>query len=125
MKQILVVDDNIPFSNMLKQLLEKEGYSVKTAANGREAIELIEADKIRPDLIITDIIMPEMEGLEFIRKIKVKYARLKIIAISGGGRHISAILPLKTAQLLGVDRIFEKPLDHPKFLSDIRILFKE
>jgi len=118
------VEDNAPFCKVLQQILEQEGYSVKISANGKEALSFIESNKYQPDLIITDIIMPEMEGLEFIRKIKLKYAGIRIVAISGGGYHVTAPLPLKTAKLFGANLTFEKPLDHPKFLNDIRKLLK-
>ncbi len=84
MAKIFVFDDEISILIMLKKLLERAGHVVETALNGKEGIELFE--KGEPDLLITDIIMPEKEGLETIFLLRKKYPELKIIAISGGGR---------------------------------------
>jgi CheY-like chemotaxis protein len=77
-----------------------------------------------PDLLITDIIMPEKEGLETIFELRKTYPKLKIIAISGGGR-ISPSGYLPGAKLLGADMVFEKPLDQKKFLHAIALLLNE
>ena len=61
MKKILIVDDEKPISDIIKFNMTKEGYEVVTAFNGREAIELFEAEK--PDIIILDLMLPEIDGL--------------------------------------------------------------
>ena len=84
MARILVIDDEPYILLMLKKMLEKDGHEVDMALNGMEGIKLFE--KNRFDLLITDIIMPEKEGLEIIMELKKENPGLKIIAISGGGR---------------------------------------
>ena len=84
MKRILVVDDEDEIRMMLRQILEMEGYEVSDAANGRMAVNLFRNDPT--DLIITDIIMPEKDGIETITELRRDYPDVKIIAITGGGR---------------------------------------
>jgi len=80
MKRLLVVDDSMLVREKIISILEDGGYSVKSANNGNEALTLL--NEYNFDLIITDIIMPKMEGLEFITYIKKKFPDLKILAIS-------------------------------------------
>ena len=122
MAKILVLDDELSILLMIKKMLEKAGHEVSLALNGKEGLELFEKD--RPDMLITDIIMPEKEGLETIFELRRKYPELKIIAISGGGR-ISPDGYLPGAKLLGADMTFQKPLDQKEFLQAVsQLLYK-
>ena len=116
MAKILVLDDELSILLMIKKMLEKDGHEVETALNGKEGMELFEKNK--PDLLITDIIMPEKEGLETIIELKKKHPELKIIAISGGGR-IGPNGYLPGAKLFGANLVFQKPLDHKEFLQAV------
>ena len=116
MMKILVVDDEIYIREGLKQLLELEGHETEIACDGKEALRMI--DQQQPDLVITDIIMPERDGVEVICKAKEKYPKLKIIAISGGGR-ISAHDYLKIAKQLGANSILTKPFSSNDLISEI------
>ena len=79
--------------------------------------------KFHPDLLITDIVMPEKEGLELIFELRRKNPDLKIIAISGGGRfHYEGYLT--SAKHLGANLVFQKPLDHREFINGISDLLK-
>ena len=122
MAKILVFDDEPSILLMLKKMLEKAGHEVDTALNGREGMELFEKNK--PDLLITDIIMPEKEGLETILQLRKKYPELKIIAISGGGR-IGPGGYLPSAKLFGADMIFQKPLIQKEFMQAVSSLLNE
>ena len=122
MAKILVFDDEPSILLMIKKMLEKEGHEVDIALNGREGIELFEKNK--PDLLITDILMPEKEGLETILELRRKYPELKIIAISGGGR-IGPDGYLPSAKLFGADMVFQKPLIQKEFLLAVSILLNE
>jgi DNA-binding response OmpR family regulator len=122
MAKILVLDDEAAIVLMIKKMLEKAGHEVDMALNGRDGMILFEQNK--PDLLITDIIMPEKEGLETIFELRQKYPDLKIIAISGGGR-ISPDGYLPGAKLLGADMVFPKPLDQKEFLQAVATLLKE
>ncbi len=122
MAKILVLDDELSILLMIKKMLEKAGHEVNLALNGKEGLELFE--RSRPDMLITDIIMPEKEGLETIFELRRKYPKLKIIAISGGGR-ISPDGYLPGAKLLGADMTFQKPLDQKEFLLAVSQLLNK
>lgn len=119
MAHILVVDDEAQIRAMLKQTLEKEGHEVFTAANGVEALKLTQENTI--DLVITDIIMPEKEGIETILELKRTFPTIQIIAISGGGR-IDPMTHLKMAKNLGARYVFKKPVKRDELLSAVRDL---
>jgi CheY-like chemotaxis protein len=122
MAKILVLDDEPSILIMIKKMLEKAGHEVSVALNGKEGMVLFE--KNRPDLLITDIIMPEKEGLETIFELRRKYPELKIIAISGGGR-ISPDGYLPGAKLLGANMVFQKPLVQKDFMEAVSSLLNE
>ena len=121
MAKILVIDDDPSILTMLKKMLEREGYEVDTACNGSEGLDKIEDSP--PDLLITDIVMPEKEGMELIFHLRRKKPELKIIAISGGGR-FNYEGYLTSAKLLGADLSFQKPLVHKEFVQAISDLIK-
>jgi CheY-like chemotaxis protein len=122
MAKILVLDDEPSILLMIKKMLEKAGYEVSVALNGKEGMKLFEKDQ--HDLVITDIIMPEKEGLETIFELRRLYPKLKIIAISGGGR-ISPDGYLPGAKLLGADMVFPKPIVQKDFLNAVAELLNE
>lgn len=106
--RILVIDDDDQMRVLLRQVMEWAGYEVEEAENGREGMQ---KQRRQPtDLVITDLIMPEQEGLETIGLLRKEFPRTKIIAISGGGR-IGPEAYLPAAQELGADRVFSKPFD--------------
>ena len=106
MTSALIIDDDRLFRSTLKKMFEKAGYQVQTAADGEEGLELYRTYEF--DLVITDIIMPVMEGIETILKLREMNPDLKIIAMSGGGK-LMAEAYLKTASLLKVNAILKKP----------------
>jgi CheY-like chemotaxis protein len=122
MSKILVLDDEPSILLMIKKMLEKAGYEVIIASNGKEGMRLFESEK--PDMVITDIIMPEKEGLETIFELRRMHPDLKIIAISGGGR-ISPDGYLPGAKLLGANMVFQKPLVQKDFLAAVASLLDD
>lgn len=116
MAKILVFDDEPSILLMIKKMLEKAGHEVEIALNGKEGMVLFERN--RPDLLITDIIMPEKEGLETIFELRRQFPDLKIIAISGGGR-IGPDGYLPGAKLLGANAVFTKPLIPKEFTQAV------
>lgn len=106
MARILVVDDEELVRLTLRQMLEAGGHEVVEAANGREGVER-EAEQA-VDLVVTDIIMPEQEGIETIVQLRRKNPKLKIVAISGGGRMKNMDF-LKIAANVGADATLTKP----------------
>ena len=122
MQTILVIDDNEYMRNMMCDLLHRSGYQTLSAADGVEGLKLYHANK--PDLVITDIIMPEKEGLEVIMELARIQPKPKIIAVSGGGI-MSPATYLNLARGFGADRIVEKPFRPTEFLELVRLTFEE
>jgi DNA-binding NtrC family response regulator len=116
MKRILVIDDNDDVREELSDLFSDVGFGVSTARDGRDGLKQMAASHF--DLVITDILMPDMEGLEFILAIKKAHPAIKIIAISGGGRYRNMSF-LEMAKKFGADRAFEKPLPIKALLKDV------
>ena len=119
MHRILIIDDEPHILLMLKKMLERAGYEIDLASNGKEGLALFQNKP--SDLVITDIIMPEKEGLETIREMRRIQSELKIIAMSGGGK-ISAENYLETAKIFGASRIIEKPFSQQDMVSAAREL---
>ncbi len=116
MHTILIVDDEPQVRKILKSLLERNDYTVFEAIDGKQGVDLYK--KHDPDLIITDLIMPEKEGLEFIREIKAIDSNAKIIAISGGGI-TDPKMYLDLASKFGAVQAFTKPVDNKILISTI------
>ena len=119
MKRLLVIDDEEQFRLMMRRLLEKEGYEVSEAADGDEGLEACRISK--PDVVITDIIMPEKEGIETILSMRKEFPDMKIIAVSGGGRNAPGNY-LILAERLGAHVTMEKPLDRARLLQAVERL---
>jgi len=112
--RILVVDDDETVRLALRRMLESAGYEVLEAPNGRVAMTLCREDP--PDLMITDIFMPEQEGMETIQAMRREFPGVKLIAVSGqaGGVY------LRVAKLLGAQATLEKPLRMETVLATVR-----
>lgn len=121
MQKILIIDDEPHILLMLKKMLEQFGYEIDLAANGNEGIELYR--KSAADLVITDIIMPEKEGLETIREMRRIRPDLKIIAMSGGGK-VSADNYLEIARIFGASRVITKPFTKKEMVSAVQELMQ-
>jgi DNA-binding response OmpR family regulator len=105
-RSVLVIDDDPRICQLICRGFEREGYSVFQASDGRDGLKIFQAE--RPDLVITDILMPEMEGIETIMHLRSAAWTPKIIAISGGGRLVGREF-LKWAKRLGADEVLAKP----------------
>lgn len=120
--RILLVDDNDAIRTVLRRLLSRSGFDVVEARNGVEALS---AHKARPaDIVVTDLIMPEKEGLETILELRRMQPRLRIIAMSGGGR-VRAQDYLKLAAALGASRTLAKPFSEAELLKAIQELLAD
>jgi YesN/AraC family two-component response regulator len=113
MKKILLVDDNMMMRRLIINLFRNENLEIDEASDGREGLEKI-STKIY-DLVITDIIMPGMEGIEMIIEAKKHHPGLKIIAISGSKPYY-----LYVAKKLGVEAVFNKPLNQHHFYDKVK-----
>jgi len=119
MKKILIIDDEPNILLMLKKMLEKSGFEIDLAPNGLEGIRLFKESNA--DLVITDIIMPEKEGLETIRDMRQIKPDLKIIAMSGGGK-VSAENYLGAAKIFGAAKLVAKPFTRSEMISAVEEL---
>ena len=117
MKKILVVDDERPISDIIKFNLTKEGYEVVTAFDGREALEQFEAEK--PDLVILDLMLPELDGLEVAKEIR-KTSHTPIIMLSAKGEVFDKVLGLE----LGADDYIMKPFDSKELVARVKAVLR-
>jgi DNA-binding NtrC family response regulator len=115
MATILVIDDQEPIRALLRIALEGAGHEVREASNGRRGLERYR--ERAADLIITDLLMPEMTGLELLLELTRTFLNVKVIAISGA---LEGEGELNVAKLLGARQTFHKPLDMEQLLSAVR-----
>ena len=106
MASILIADDDQLIRTTMQKLLTKAGYTVFEAINGIDAEQKVAETPV--DLVITDIIMPDKEGLMLVRDLKKQAPQLRIIAMSGGGR-AGAFSLLEAAEQFGADAVLRKP----------------
>jgi CheY-like chemotaxis protein len=121
MYSVLIIEDDNFVQGMLKQTFERAGYEVATAGNGIEGLQLYDSklQRLAPfDVVVTDLIMPEMEGIETIAKLRQRNPGVKVIAISGGGRNRPEDY-LNLAEKLGASVTFAKPVDRPALLQAV------
>ncbi len=116
MARILIIDDDESIRSLLQLMLERIGHTTEVAANGREGLEKIREAGF--DLVITDLIMPEKEGIKTIQELRRTHPALKIIAMSGGGR-IGSHDYLPLARLLGASRTLPKPFDSDQLAAAV------
>ena len=119
MARILVIDDEPEMRTLLRQILEKVGYEVVDASNGRQGLSRYSEKPA--DLVITDLVMPEKEGIETIMDLNRRFAGVKIIAISGGGQ-VGPRDYLRLARELGALKTFAKPFSIGDLLKAIQEL---
>ena len=122
MKRVLVIDDDDLFRAMVCDTLRDAGYEVLEAPDGKAGLKVLKSSAV--DMVVTDLFMPEKEGLETIRQIIKDHEAVRIIAISGGMRG-STMDFLPIAKILGAARVFHKPLDRKAFLAATRELLGE
>ena len=115
MARILIIDDDAATRRILEHALTSAGHEVAAASDGEQGIQL---HRLRPaDLVITDLFMPNKEGIETIAELTREFPQLAIIAMSGG--HATSASMLKVAQLLGEVRVLEKPFDSETLLAAV------
>lgn len=119
MARVLVVDDELQLREVLKEVLEDSGHKVILAEDGNKGLKLFTEQPF--DLVITDLIMPDKEGLEFITEILKNRPETKIIAISGGGM-VGPADYLKTAEMLGARMSLEKPFSTHDLIAGVERL---
>lgn len=117
--RILLVDDDQSMRLALRRALDREGYCVFEAGNGLEALKQIDTHPV--DLVITDIIMPDSEGIELTFALRKRYPEVPVIAMSGGGEWAPEPY-LAIARTAGAAHIFSKPFAMNDFLERVRSL---
>ena len=117
MKKILVVDDEKPISDIIKFNMVKEGYEVVTAFNGREALEMFEAE--RPDILILDLMLPELDGLEVARTIR-KTSNVPIIVLSAKDSEFDKVIGLE----IGADDYMTKPFSNRELQARVKAILR-
>jgi CheY-like chemotaxis protein len=116
MARILLIEDNNSIRTVLRENLELAGHTVIEARDGNEGLDLFR--QAGADLVITDIVMPEREGLEVLRALRTSHPDLKIIAMSGGGQGSGAAY-LEVARVLGAAKVLLKPFPTAVLLATI------
>lgn len=129
MATILVVDDENEVGAVIRRVLERAGYTVNVANSAASALEAVAAHA--PDVVVTDVIMPKVHGVELIKTLRERYPRIRVIAISGGGSFgplaykpeaISTHAYLAAAREAGAQEILTKPFDLTDLLAAVRRL---
>ena len=115
MATILIIDDEEIIRVLLRSALQAEGYEVTEAVNGRQGLALYRRRPV--DLVITDIVMPELNGLDMLLELTREFLDAKVIAISGAGEEKNV---LDVAKLLGARQTFQKPFNMSQFLGAVR-----
>lgn len=117
MAKILIVDDNKQITSILEEYAKKEGYSTQIARDGQEAIR--EFEKINPDIILLDVMMPKMDGFEVCREIRKK-SNVPILMITARGEDFERIMGLD----IGADDYIVKPFSPPEVMARVRAILR-
>jgi len=122
MEKILIIDDEPEVRAVLREILVREGFTVEVAADGQVGVAMWRKEPV--DLVLTDIFMPNKDGIETILELKRSRPQAKIIAMTGGGE--KKFLEMRAAAgYLGADRTLEKPFDRQTLLAAIRSVLSE
>jgi CheY-like chemotaxis protein len=112
MASILVIDDNEPVRGFLRAVLEGQGHTVTEASQGRLAVQRLR--QVPVDLVLTDIYMPDCDGLEVIMTLRREFPSIKIVAMSGGSGDRNLLV---VARQLGAQEVLEKPINVADLLN--------
>jgi DNA-binding response OmpR family regulator len=119
---ILIAEDEVGFRQMMAMVLARAGFQTIEATNGAEALRILESRTV--PLVITDIVMPDMEGIELIRRLRRAASGPRILAISGGGVIASGDY-LHAARLLGADAVLAKPFTNTALVAAVRDILQD
>ncbi|HET7757763.1 MAG TPA: response regulator [Steroidobacteraceae bacterium] len=129
MQTVLIVDDEVEVGEVIRRVLERAGLKVLIANNASSGLETVSA--VHPDIVITDVIMPRVHGVELIRILRERHPQIRVIAISGGGSFgplsykpdaISTHAYLAAAREAGAEEVLTKPFDMDALLAAVRRL---
>lgn len=117
MTTVTVIDDDVHITEIVSEMLSDIGYSIKTFTSSTEGFKYVFEHK--PDVLILDIFMPDIDGYEFIRKIRNIHPSLKVITISGGCDPFDKESTLTISRKLGATLALQKPFDYEELVSAI------
>ncbi len=123
MAAVLIIDDVEHVRLLLRSLLETAGHEITEAGTGNEALAQMRSAPF--DLIVTDVIMPDVDGIAVIKEAREVCPTAKILAISGGSADLSANLSLKMGEMFGADAVLFKPFDNKHFLQTVGRLLSQ
>jgi CheY-like chemotaxis protein len=118
MFRILVIDDNEDMRDLMRVILEGAGYAVEVAPDGEAGLRL--QRERAADAVITDIFMPNRDGLETIARLREEHPQVKVVAMSGGGARVKGDGYLSTAREIGAHVVLAKPFDQDELLRVVR-----
>jgi DNA-binding NtrC family response regulator len=122
MARILVIDDNQDLRDLMQVILEQAGYAVELAEDGQAGLA---AQRARPaDLVITDIFMPNQDGIETVAQFRKEFPELKLIVMSGDGKLVKHSAHFLTAREMGAHGVLSKPFDEDELLRVIKDVLK-
>ncbi len=107
--RLLIADDDADTRHTMRLLLERAGHDVRLASDGARAIEMQRAQPA--DVLITDLFMPELDGLEAIERFRTEFPSVKIVAMSGGGMQVRGRSYLLAAEAAGAEAVLRKPFE--------------
>ena len=120
--RILLVDDDSGIRKLVRRVLVRAGYEVAESTDGVNGLRQMRAGRF--DLLITDLVMPDMDGLELIRETRASHPDVPILAMSGGGK-VPAPVYLRLAQVLGAGKVLPKPFEIPALLQAVSFLLEK
>jgi len=122
MARILVIDDDQAIRTVMRRVLEKAGHVVTEAEDGEAGLALLEEEL--PDMVVTDLLMPEKEGIETILEMRQSFPDLPVLAVSGADGGVEEG-PLLDARLLGADSTLSKPFSLEEFLEAVEDVLRK
>ena len=118
MKRILIIDDDHHILLMIKKMLERAGFEIELASNGNEAMQIFELNSGAIDLLVSDMVMPEMGGLALYNQVKDKWPQVKILFVTGHPMGIESKSLLEEKQITWL----HKPFSVPEFFATVEDL---
>jgi CheY-like chemotaxis protein len=122
MHRVLVIDDNQDMRDLMQVILVGAGYEVDVAPDGMAGLARLRAQP--SDVVITDIFMPNQDGIETITHVRRDYPQIKVVAVSGGGKLVRGKGYLLTAQEIGAHAVLPKPFDQDELLEALHRLLQ-
>lgn len=117
MPRIMIIDDAAAIRTSLRRILERDGHTVLEEPDGKSALRHFAGDPT--DVVISDVFMPDMDGIDFLMRVRETFPEAKIIVMSGGGA-LGKESVLAAASRLGADVVFEKPFEATQVLDAVR-----